>query len=61
VSHEPQLLDNLNISQYVSTAIDEEIIDLKEVHDKLMDIEKKAADARERHNEFLRELGLEGM
>jgi type I restriction enzyme M protein len=50
---------NLNISRYVSTAIDDEIIDLKEVHEKLMDIEKKAADARERHNEFLRELGLE--
>ena len=50
---------NLNISRYVSTAIDDEIIDLKEVHDRLMDIEKKAADARKRHNEFLRELGLE--
>ncbi|HEY5462621.1 MAG TPA: type I restriction-modification system subunit M [Hanamia sp.] len=49
---------NLNISRYVSTAIDEEIIDLKEVHDKLVDIEKKAVDARKRHNEFLRELGL---
>jgi type I restriction enzyme M protein len=50
---------NLNISRYVSTAIDEEKIDLKEVHEKLMDIEEKAEDARKRHNEFLRELGLE--
>ncbi len=49
---------NLNISRYVSTAIDEEIIDLKEVHDKLVDIEKKAADAAQKHNEFLKELGL---
>jgi type I restriction enzyme M protein len=52
---------NLNISRYVSTAIDDEIIDLKEVHEKLMDIEKKGEEARKRHNEFLRELGLEGV
>lgn len=49
---------NLNISRYVSTAIDEEIINLKVVHEKLVEIEKKAADAQKRHNEFLRELGL---
>ncbi len=52
---------NLNISRYVSTAIDDEIIDLKEVHEKLDEIEKKAEDARERHNEFLKELGLPGI
>jgi type I restriction enzyme M protein len=52
---------NLNISRYVSTAINEEIIDLKVVHEKLVEIDKKAADARKRHNEFLRELGLEGV
>ncbi|RNI32827.1 type I restriction-modification system subunit M [Hanamia caeni] len=52
---------NLNISRYVSTAIDEEIIDLKVVHEKLVEIEKKAADAQRRHNEFLKELGLEGV
>jgi len=49
---------NLNISRYVSTAIDAEIIDLQEVHSKLVDIEKKATDAAKKHNEFLRELGL---
>lgn len=49
---------NLNISRYVSTAISEEIIDLKEVHDKLVDIEKKATDAANKHNQFLKELGL---
>lgn len=49
---------NLNISRYVSTAIDAETIDLKEVNNKLMDIEKKAADAAKRHNVFLKELGL---
>jgi type I restriction enzyme M protein len=52
---------NLNISRYVSTAVDAEIIDLKAVHEKLVEIEKKAADAERRHNEFLRELGLEGV
>lgn len=52
---------NLNISRYVSTAVEEEIVDLKVVHEKLVEIEKKAEDARKRHNEFLRELGLEGV
>ncbi|MBS1599055.1 MAG: type I restriction-modification system subunit M [Bacteroidetes bacterium] len=49
---------NLNISRYVSTAVSEETVDLKKVHDKLVDIEKKVADAANRHNEFLKELGL---
>lgn len=49
---------NLNISRYVSTAIDDKIIDLKEVHDKLVHIEKKAVDAASKHNQFLKELGL---
>ena len=49
---------NLNISRYVSTSIDEEIIDLKEVNDKLIDIEKKAKEAADKHNQFLKELGL---
>lgn len=49
---------NLNISRYVSTSIDEEIIDLAEVNKQLVDIEKKITDARNRHNEFLKELGL---
>ena len=49
---------NLNISRYVSTSQSAEIIDLKEVHDQLVDIEKKAKDAANRHNQFLKELGL---
>lgn len=49
---------NLNISRYVSTSVEEEKIDLNEVNEKLVAIEKKAAEARERHNGYLRELGL---
>ncbi|MDX5339019.1 MAG: N-6 DNA methylase, partial [Cyclobacteriaceae bacterium] len=49
---------NLNISRYVSTTQAEEIIDLGEVHDRLVDIDRKAKEAREKHNKFLRELGL---
>jgi type I restriction enzyme M protein len=49
---------NLNISRYVSTSIDEEIIDLKAVNDKLIEIEKQAKEAADRHNQFLKELGL---
>ena len=49
---------NLNISRYVSTSLDEEIIDLYEVNEKLVGIEKEIAKARETHNQFLKELGL---
>ena len=49
---------NLNISRYVSTAIAEEIIDLKKVNDDLIEIEKRASEAAKKHNEFLKELGL---
>ena len=49
---------NLNISRYVSTAKTEETIDLAAVHRELMDIEKRAAEATERHNKFLKALGL---
>jgi len=49
---------NINISRYVSTSVDEEIIDLAEVNKQLVDIDKEIADARNRHNEFLKELGL---
>lgn len=50
---------NLNISRYVSTAVAEEKVDLKKVHSELVDIEKKIAEARKKHNGYLRELGLE--
>jgi type I restriction enzyme M protein len=49
---------NLNISRYVSTSIDEEIIDLKEVNRKLVELDKDITKARETHNQFLKELGL---
>lgn len=49
---------NLNISRYISTSQDEEIIDLEIVNTKLVDLEKDIAKARETHNQFLKELGL---
>lgn len=49
---------NLNISRYVSTSLDEEIIDLIEVNKKLVDLDKDITKARETHNKFLKELGL---
>ena len=49
---------NLNISRYVSTAKTEADIDLHAVHAQLIEIEKRAQEAAERHNAFLRELGL---
>jgi type I restriction enzyme M protein len=49
---------NLNISRYVSTATSEEVVDLAAVNAQLKEIEKKAEEARRRHNEFLKELGL---
>lgn len=50
---------NLNISRYVSTAKEEAPIDLNEVHKKLVDIDIKIENARDRHNTFLKELGLD--
>ena len=49
---------NLNISRYVSTSVEEEEIDLQAVHTKLVEIDKKANEARAKHNKFLKELGL---
>lgn len=49
---------NLNISRYVSTSIDEEIIDLKEVNAKLIAINDSIKTHTDKHNEFLKELGL---
>lgn len=49
---------NLNISRYVNSAVDEEIIDLSEVKKKLDSIEEDIFDAKIRHNQFLKELGL---
>jgi type I restriction enzyme M protein len=49
---------NLNISRYVTTSKVEEEIDLYVVNNQLVEIEKKAAEAAKRHNQFLEELGL---
>jgi type I restriction enzyme M protein len=49
---------NLNISRYVSTAEDEEAIDLAATHAELVRIEAELLKATARHNEFLKELGL---
>lgn len=49
---------NLNISRYVNLSKEEEKIDLSEVHRQLVATEKKIEEARWKHNEFLKELGL---
>ncbi len=49
---------NLNISRYISTAQAEEEIDLGAVHEDLTALEGKLVSARDKHNEFLKELGL---
>lgn len=50
---------NLNISRYVSTSEEEVLIDLKEVNKKLISINDTIKTNTDKHNEFLRELGLE--
>lgn len=52
---------NLNISRYVSTSEEEIKIDLKEVNNKLKTINQTIAENTNKHNEFLKELGLEGI
>ena len=49
---------NLNISRYISTAVGEAEIDLAETHGELVEIEKSIAAAKDKHNAFLKELGL---
>ena len=49
---------NLNISRYISTAQQEEEIDLAATHSDLVGIEESIQEATARHNEFLEELGL---
>lgn len=50
---------NLNISRYISTAIAEAEIDLGQVHLTLVEQSKKILEAKEKHNGFLKELGLD--
>ncbi|MDF9553709.1 type I restriction-modification system subunit M [Bacillus tropicus] len=49
---------NLNISRYVSTVAEEEIIDLADVKKNLDEIEVVISKAKDKHNQFLKELGL---
>lgn len=49
---------NLNISRYVSTAPEEEIVNLEEVRQELEKIEGEIKEAKDKHNVFLKELGL---
>ena len=49
---------NLNISRYVSTSVAEEEVVLASVHKLLVDIEKDIKQAKDKHNSFLKELGL---
>ena len=52
---------NLNISRYVSTAEPEIPVDLSEVHRELSAIEKQINKAKDQHNRFLTELGLDSL
>ena len=49
---------NLNISRYINTAPEEKIIDIEEVTQELEKIEEEIRQAKDKHNEFLKELGL---
>jgi type I restriction enzyme M protein len=49
---------NLNISRYVSTALEEVGVDLAATHAELVKIEGEIIKATAKHNEFLKELGL---
>ncbi|MDR2579822.1 MAG: type I restriction-modification system subunit M [Fibromonadaceae bacterium] len=49
---------NLNISRYVSTAVEEEIVDLLKVRKNLNKIETDIKNAKTKHNQFLKKLGL---
>jgi type I restriction enzyme M protein len=49
---------NLNISRYVSTAVAEKEVDLNTVNIELLSLEQKINAATEKHNAFLKELGL---
>jgi type I restriction enzyme M protein len=49
---------NLNISRYISTAVGEAEIDLQEVYTELVNLEQSIRDARDKHNSYLKELGL---
>ena len=49
---------NLNISRYISTATADEEIDLAAVNDTLVELAQKIRETTDKHNDFLKELGL---
>jgi type I restriction enzyme M protein len=49
---------NLNISRYISTAQADAEVDLPAVNAKLLTLAENIEKAREKHNAFLKELGL---
>jgi type I restriction enzyme M protein len=49
---------NLNISRYISTALGEAEVDLQAINAELVALAQKIKDARDKHNSFLKELGL---
>ncbi len=49
---------NLNISRYVSTSVNEVKIDLKKVNTQLTAVNKSIKKNTDKHNKFLKELGL---
>lgn len=48
----------MNLYRYISTSKPEEKIDLQKVHSELVNIENNILEATNKHNEFLKELGL---
>jgi type I restriction enzyme M protein len=49
---------NLNISRYISTAVGEAEVDLQAINTELVTLAQNIRDARDKHNTFLKELGL---
>ncbi len=49
---------NLNISRYISTAVAGAEIDLQTVNAEMLSLEQKITGAKDKHNVFLKELGL---
>lgn len=47
---------NLNISRYVSTAVEEVEIDLRATNNELIEIERQIHESTTKHNAFLKEL-----
>jgi type I restriction enzyme M protein len=58
LSFQPESTYNLNISRYISTALGETEVDLEATRGELIQIEKAIATAKQKHNAFLKELGL---